>query len=190
MGVILAAGFARTRSLEEAAEIYAAAEGALRVGVFVNDEAANVMAATERLGLDVVQLHGAEDPGTVVEIGRVGASAVWKSITPKDEAELVRLTGRYSELVDGVLIDGMDWRGAAGAAGAQEGKGARTGVDLRHLCPDVDIIVAGGLGPSNIGEVVRMLEPDVVDVSSGVEESLGRKSAVLMRTFVSAARAR
>jgi phosphoribosylanthranilate isomerase len=47
---------------------------------------------------------------------------------------------------------------------------------------------AGGLTPGNVGEAVARLAPDVVDVSSGVEAALGRKSVVRLRRFVRAAR--
>jgi phosphoribosylanthranilate isomerase len=46
------------------------------------------------------------------------------------------------------------------------------------------IIAAGGLTPRNVRQVVKLLRPFAVDVSSGVEISLGEKSAELIRAFV------
>ncbi|MGH7554308.1 MAG: phosphoribosylanthranilate isomerase [Longimicrobiales bacterium] len=186
VGVILAAGFARTRTAEEAEEIYAASSGTKRVGVFVDDDVSAVIAAAERLRLDVVQLHGEEGAEAVVEIRQAGAWAVWKSIRPRAVGELEGLAGRYSVLADGVLVDGWSERGPGGV-------GARFAwVDIsakRSALDGVQFIAAGGLRAENVGEVVRLLSPDVVDVSSGVEESQGRKSTDLMRAFIATARA-
>lgn len=48
------------------------------------------------------------------------------------------------------------------------------------------VIVAGGLTPENVGEVVRELRPFAVDVSSGIEERPGIKDHRKMREFFSA----
>lgn len=49
-------------------------------------------------------------------------------------------------------------------------------------------VVAGGLTPETVGDVVRRLQPFGVDVSSGVESAPGRKDVVLMARFVAAVR--
>lgn len=59
---------------------------------------------------------------------------------------------------------------------------------LAAVGPISDVIVAGGLNPMNVGSVVRSLRPGGVDVSSGIEASLGVKDHVLMHRFVEAAR--
>ena len=52
-----------------------------------------------------------------------------------------------------------------------------------------EMVLAGGLDPDNVGEVVPAVRPYGVDVSSGVETSLGVKDPELIRRFVAAARA-
>lgn len=49
-------------------------------------------------------------------------------------------------------------------------------------------VVAGGLTPENVGEVLTELRPYGVDVSSGIEREQGVKDSVLMRRFVEAVR--
>lgn len=48
------------------------------------------------------------------------------------------------------------------------------------------VIIAGGLTPENVGEVVRELRPYAVDVSSGIEVRPGIKDHTKMREFFQA----
>ena len=51
------------------------------------------------------------------------------------------------------------------------------------------LVLAGGLTPENVGRAVAAVEPDAVDVSSGVESAPGRKDPERVRAFVRAVRA-
>jgi phosphoribosylanthranilate isomerase len=46
---------------------------------------------------------------------------------------------------------------------------------------NIPVILAGGLTPSNIEEAIQRVMPYAVDVNSGIEESLGKKSHILMK---------
>lgn len=64
-----------------------------------------------------------------------------------------------------------DWTEAAALAGRYE------------------LILAGGLDPSNVVAAIAAVRPFGVDVSSGVERAPGVKDAALIRDFIAAARA-
>jgi phosphoribosylanthranilate isomerase len=186
IGVILASGFPRSRDVEEAAQIFVAAGRALRVGVFVDDDVAWIIAVAQRLLLDVVQLHGVESEEIVASIRGAGPWQLWKTLRPRTVDELEQQAARYAGAIDGLLLDGWSDRGVGGVNARFDWRALAEA--RRRLPNDLPVIVAGGLAPESVAQAVRVLEPGVVDVSSGVEEVLGRKSPEKMRAFVAAAR--
>jgi phosphoribosylanthranilate isomerase len=46
---------------------------------------------------------------------------------------------------------------------------------LKPFSPPCSWFLAGGLTPDNIGEALQQLQPDGIDLSSGVERSAGDK---------------
>ncbi len=73
--------------------------------------------------------------------------------------------------------------------GPVSGSGQTTDWDTAaQLALRCEVILAGGLNPLNVGIAMRQVRPFGVDVSSGVEDSPGRKSADKIEKFVAAAR--
>lgn len=179
LGVILAPGHVRSVTIEQAEAIFAdVPPDVVRVGVFVDAPLDDVAEAVRRLGLREVQLHGAEDPDyceaapdAVVKTFRVGAGF--------DPADLEA----YRGAVGAVLLDTLV-EGAAGGTGK-----AFDRTLVRDMPDTAPVYVAGGLTAGSVGDVVRAMRPAGVDVSSGVEESPGIKSAEKLEEFVAAVRA-
>ena len=73
--------------------------------------------------------------------------------------------------------------------GPVSGSGRTTDWDAAaELALRMELILAGGLDPRNVGAAIRHVRPFGVDVSSGVEEAPGVKNTHLIEQFVAAAR--
>lgn len=184
VGVILSPGFGRSVTLARAAQILTETGRCAAVGVFVDAGAADVARAADALGLEVVQLHGAEPIAVARELAGSGAR-IWKAVRPRRPGDVRDALAHWGGLVDGLLVDGYAGAAAGGAgirfdwaAAAQEWSPG----------PGPERIVAGGLRPENVADAIRALAPDVVDVSSGVELAHGRKDPALVGRFLAAAR--
>jgi Phosphoribosylanthranilate isomerase len=55
--------------------------------------------------------------------------------------------------------------------------------------PHLQVVLAGGLTPENVGQAIAAVRPFGVDVTTGVENAPGRKDYDRLRAFISAARA-
>jgi phosphoribosylanthranilate isomerase len=74
--------------------------------------------------------------------------------------------------------------------GARSGTGTTADWDeARRLANTGQLVLAGGLSPTNVARAVAAVRPFGVDVSSGVEATPGVKDPARIRDFVRAARA-
>ena len=146
-------------------------EGILKVGIFVDAPPAEVRAVREKVGLDLVQLHGQEAPADYAGLG----GGLWK---------VVHLDRRIPESgqgpVDALLIDRYTSEAPGGTGLTADWDQARRFVEA---CP-CPVLLAGGLRPDNVEAAVRKVRPWGVDVSSGVEARPGVKDLEAVRTFI------
>ncbi len=147
----------------------------LSVGVFVDAAAAAVRDLAARVGLDWVQLHGAETPEYCRSLGR----RVLKGFRIKDENSLKELEA-YRGAVQAFLLDTYK-KGQTGGTG---------GTFDWHLAKEAQpygpIVLAGGLTPANVAWAIKTAQPQAVDVASGVEAAPGRKDPEKLRAFFKA----
>lgn len=135
----------------------------IRVGVFVNEYPEAVMDAAERAALDVVQLHGNEDPAEYAMM------RVWKAfrVDATFDPEMLDRAAAEAYVLDGPAPGtgtGFDWTLARG---------------LRHK-----IILAGGLSSDNVADAIRTVRPWGVDACSRLESAAGIKDHERMRQFI------
>jgi phosphoribosylanthranilate isomerase len=185
IGVVLAPS-PRQVTYEKAREIVAAVKKHYFpvVGVFVNKPAAAVNMVAAFCGLDWVQLSGDESWEYCQQIEKPVIKAVHIMPDWDEENLLAHLEEGQKKLGDRspiYLLDTFveDKYGGTGKVFAWK--------IARRAAAKYSAIIAGGLQPENVGEVVSGLKPWGVDVSSGVE-SQGVKDAAKIKAFVQAVR--
>jgi phosphoribosylanthranilate isomerase len=148
------------------------------VGVFVDPSDDEVKEASQKAYLDYIQLHGNETPERVKRIKTLTGLPVIKAfrIAHKDDLKSV---SEFDEITDLYLFDArpeedtlpggtgqsFDWNILAGKAFNKPW------------------FLSGGLNSENVTEALELLDPDVIDLSSGVEISPGEKSSEKIRDF-------
>ncbi len=146
------------------------------VGVFVNEDAETICELKQRCQLDTIQLHGDESPSFAEQIpGRVIKAFRVDSADAPAAAQAYRTSAW--------LFDSYSAKGRGGT-------GEQFNWDwVRATHPySRPVFIAGGLTPENVGDCVRATLPYGLDVSSGVEDSPGKKSALKMTQLMASAR--
>ena len=193
VGMVFHPASARNVSHDRAREIMAALPPFVTpVGLFVDATNDSVLRTVRELGFRHVQLHGTESPERVDDLKPL---IVIKAIRVDrehfaDELAVWRVKSRSLKLTNlaGLVLEtaGTSAPGGTGVANDwQTVRNSRAAGDFEGLPA---VIAAGGLTPESVGAVIRDLRPYAVDVSSGVEESKGRKSAARVEAFVRAVR--
>ncbi|KAJ5091538.1 hypothetical protein NUU61_006408 [Penicillium alfredii] len=148
---------------------------ALLVGVFMNQPLPYVLAQQQKLGLDVVQLHGSEP----IEWASLIPVPVIRKFAPGDTG-IARRAYHTLPLLDS---------GAGGSGQLLEESGVQKVLESDE---GLRVILAGGLNPDNVVDTVNKLgklgqKVVGLDVSSGVETS-GSQDLEKIRAFVKAAK--
>lgn len=168
-----------------------------RIGVFDFHDADEIASAAAATGLSGVQLHGGYDEPLVERLRRILGddseiiqTLHWNVEGDSSEAahDIERTLERIVDagVVRRVLIDSKV-NGASGGTGTSFDWAAARRV-FSDAAQHLDVILAGGLKPENVGAAIRELKPWGVDVASGVEASVGRKDPELLARFIRGAR--
>lgn len=147
-----------------------------RVGVFVDEDAEVIRRTVAYCRLDTVQLHGSE-PYDFAK--RLDCRAI-KAVRPRSHSELQEIPKYH---VSAVLMDTYHKDMAGGTGQTFDWSWAEEANAFGR-----PIILSGGLNPENVAEAVARVHPYAVDVSSGVESSVGKKDMAKMKAFIEAAR--
>ena len=154
------------------------------VGVFVNLAAQEVNHIADYCQLDWVQLSGDETWQYCQELKKSIIKVIHVSSRQKTDEILADIEMGYQLLPEKELICLLDSQ----VGGAYGGTGQVFNWQLaREVSARFPVMIAGGLIPANVGQLVREVQPWGVDVSTGVESN-GLKDASKIRAFVKAVR--
>ena len=157
------------------------------VGVFGPATIETIATMAAQAALDVVQLHGDPSPGFVERLRPFFGGEVW-AVIRIDGSELPADAVTLLTVADAVVLDSKVSGRLGGTGVSFDWNGVARTLDRQRVRSR--IVLAGGLDQHNVGEAVRIIAPDVVDVSSGVESAPGIKDHARMRAFSDAARGR
>ena len=144
----------------------------LFVGVITETDSAEGQTAIKlaREGiLDAVQFHGVEPGAEFAALPHYCAVRVGEA-SDFDKVEALRKNGEPRILLDAKV------EGIPGGTGKQIPESL-----LREKAGDIPLWLAGGINPENVAEIVAKFQPELIDVSSGVEEAPGIKDHKKMR---------
>ncbi|MBE0466871.1 MAG: phosphoribosylanthranilate isomerase [Candidatus Desulforudis sp.] len=175
LGFVFAPGRRRIAPETARSIVQSLASPVQTVGVFVDEDPAEVQRIADYCGLSAVQLHGRESPAycrrftvPVIKALRVGS-------TPGELDRAVEYPV-WALLVD-TLVPGQ-----AGGTGRTFDWNLLTARTFSR-----PLVLAGGLNSANVQEAITTVRPYAVDVSSGVETA-GRKDPVKIRDFIKLAK--
>jgi phosphoribosylanthranilate isomerase len=179
VGLNFVLGSPRRLSLDQALALVSRVKGAREwIGVFADASLDEMVGAYHQLGLGRVQLHGHEPPSVIEDLLARGIPAYQAvRIGEPEDALTAAVYGG-----DRILVD-------AKVAGQLGGTGRCVDPTLvSELSRTRRLVLAGGLGPTNVAEAVRLVHPFGVDTASGVESAPGHKDPRKVAAFVEAAR--
>lgn len=184
LGLIFAPHSPRRVEIETAREIAQAtraiktAPSVRLVGVFQDQDLAEIQAISEQTPLDLIQLHG-EEPAALpaqLPLPVIRFAPLTEAIPPASswtEANCGRVAALLSEPPKGSGLSLADWLDAY-----PDGETA-----LRAISRKTPLFLAGRLTPDNIAAVLGRVRPFAVDAASGVEIRPGIKDPGKLRAF-------
>lgn len=167
--------------------------GIRKIAVTVSPDAPCLLALQEA-GFDAVQIHGemmaCRPEGFVLPIWRAA------NISSSGEMEeCLRECSGYAAQggwnVEAFLIDAKEYGSGKTFGWETSGTAAAAWDAFRQRLNEMQIrfALAGGLNPSNVADGIRLFDPDIVDVSTGVEREDGHgKDLAKIRAFVTEVR--
>jgi len=143
-----------------------------RVGVFADADLEEICRVVAIANLNAVQLHGSESPefcdrlrSEQPDIEIIKALRV-RNINALTQAQL------YADWVDTLLLDAHHPTLLGGTGQMIDWS------SLQAFSPNCPWILAGGITPANVSTALSEVQPDGIDLSSGVEHAPGDKDLV------------
>ncbi|MEW6196789.1 MAG: phosphoribosylanthranilate isomerase [Bacteroidota bacterium] len=142
----------------------------MKVGVFVNEEAEIVNESAQKIGLNLVQLHGDESTEYVSKIHLPVIKAF-----RVDEKFDWRVIDNYKNC--GIMLDSFSQNEYGGTGKTFEWNTIPTKYKNK-------IILSGGITIDKLEQIFSEIEPAAIDVSSSLEISTGKKDPQKLKEFL------
>lgn len=177
LGFVFVPASRRAVPVELARELVAGVSAFVQtVALFADPEVDWVETVIDQVGPDVLQFHGSESGRFCRQFGRPYIKAISAEL---DDAARVEVVQEHPT-ARGFLLDSHAVSGLGGTGHTFDWqRWPRQPASTRRPW-----ILAGGLSADNVAEAVAALAPYAVDVSSGVEEAPGIKSAEKIHAFM------
>jgi indole-3-glycerol phosphate synthase/phosphoribosylanthranilate isomerase len=155
----------------------------LLVGVVVDMDGAEAKEAVALVLegiLDAIQYHGDNADEALPKIDDAGGSygiGRYCAVRLGSAEDLSRIDALLKNGEPRVLVDARV-EGIAGGTGKTIPKAL-----VRQAAKRCSLWIAGGLNPSNVREYIEEFSPELIDASSGLESSPGKKDRSLLKSF-------
>lgn len=176
LGFIFVLGTKRYIKPDKVRELVRNLSGQVKItGVFRDEDLETVNRIARELNLDYVQLHGSESPQYAGQISCKVIKA-FNLVPDFNSEELSALLQSFN--VEYFLLDREN-----------VGHGEMLNpVKVKEITEKFPVILSGGLNPSNIQKVLERVQPEGIDVSSGVESD-GEKDIEKIIDFIKVVKA-
>jgi phosphoribosylanthranilate isomerase len=148
-----------------------------KVGVFVDENAFEILALAKNLGFEWVQLHGRENPKTCLLLKRQGMKII-KAFSV-DENFNFATTLPYVKVANFFLFDTKTKN--------HGGSGEKFDwTILEKYDGHIPFFLSGGIGPEDVDSILAINHPKLtgVDLNSGFEEAPGIKNIEKLEKFI------
>jgi phosphoribosylanthranilate isomerase len=176
LGLVFYTKSPRAVTVEQAQLICAVIPAFVTVVALTVNADDNLLEQITALPVDLLQFHGDESPEQCERWGK----PYIKALRMKGDVDVEAAMQQFSS-AKGLLLDAYQ-AGVPGGTG-ETFEWQRIPQQCRH-----QIILAGGLKPSNVAEALEQVNPYAVDVSGGVEASPGKKDAAKVQAFIDSVR--
>lgn len=181
LGVVFAGGPRRVTAAVAEAVVAAAAAAVPVLGVFGSQSGDEILQLRDATGLSGAQLHGGASPGLLARLRQEGMLILpVVHLAGTDDLALLK----REELADLPVL--IEPRVSGQLGGTGQSLPLELAIAARAELAGRRMFLAGGLTPANVGAAVAVIHPDVVDVSSGVEQIPGIKDSGRMAQFMEA----
>jgi phosphoribosylanthranilate isomerase len=148
-----------------------------KVGVFVDENAFEILALSKNLGFEWVQLHGKENPKTCQLLKRQGLKII-KAFSVDENFDF-EITLPYEKVANYLLFDTKTEN--------HGGSGQKFNWSILDKYEGhIPFFLSGGIGPDDMDSILKINHPKLtgVDINSGFEDEPGLKNIEKLEKFI------